>query len=336
MKVIVTGAAGFIGHHLCRRLRRDGHDVYGVDIRKHPWHNVNDYDEFELLDCRQQNEMRRLFLTEMPDWVFALAADMGGAGYVFTGEHDFDILKNNLQINIATAMAARASLPERLLFTSSACVYPQGLQGDPNSVPLKESDAYPADPDSEYGWEKLMAERLYLALAKETGVKVRIARFHNIYGPEGSWNDGREKLPAAACRKIAESVLHFQGIGVGPPEGMHSINVWGDGEQRRSFCYIGDCINMLLAFMSSGYADPMNIGTDYSISVNELYDLVATIANISIYKVHDLTKPQGVRGRNADLTTMYKELKWANFTSLAEGMARTYAWVKEQLRESMD
>ena len=312
MKVLVTGAAGFIGHHLCRRLKATSH-VYGVDIQKHAWHDDTDYDEFALVDCRDRFSVSRLFSIVQPDIVYALAADMGGAGYVFTGENDYNILCNNLLINIATAEAAKAKPPQRLLFTSSACVYPEHLQLSPSSQPLAEDVAYPASPDSEYGWEKLMAERLYLALAKETDIRVRIARFHNIYGPGGSWNDGREKLPAAACRKVA----------TGDP----IIDVWGDGQQRRSFCYIDDCLEMLTRLMESDYLAPMNIGTSTSVSVDELYDIVASIAGRSIEKVHDLSKPQGVRGRNADLTLMRKVLGYEPRVSLQEGLRSTYMWI---------
>lgn len=336
-RVLVSGAAGFIGHHLCRRLKADGHVVYGIDIQRHPWYNDDDYDVFELLDCREDTEMRRLFVSERPELVFALAADMGGAGYVFTGDHDYDILVNNMLINIATADAARASEPERLLFTSSACVYPQHLQEQADSPPLKEEDAYPANPDSEYGWEKLMAERLYLALAKETGIQVRIARFHNIYGPEGSWNDGREKLPAAACRKVAEAAtrtddLASVGIGVSPPP---SVYVWGDGEQRRSFCYIEDCLNQLERLMMSDCSLPMNIGTDVSMSVNEVYDTVAKIAGVQIAKIHDRAKPQGVRGRNADLSFMHAVLGWAPTFGFEDGIAITYQWILSEVKKAI-
>jgi nucleoside-diphosphate-sugar epimerase len=335
-RVLVTGAGGFIGHWLCRRLKAAGHDVVGIDIQEHPWHNDDDYSDFGLIDCRDEPEMRRLFRYIRPELVFALAADMGGAGYVFTGEHDFDILRNNMLINIATAAAARASEPERLLFTSSACVYPQHLQERPDSPALKEEDAYPANPDSEYGWEKLMAERLYLALARETDIQVRIARFHNIYGPEGSWNDGREKLPAAACRKVAELPMIEAFIRDPKQSRRYKVDVWGDGEQRRSFCYIQDCLDQLELLMASDYADPLNIGTDVSVSVNEMYDAVAAIAGIEIEKVHDLTKPQGVRGRNADLSWMDEVLGWSPQFSLNNGLAITYQWIKEKVDASMD
>lgn len=322
-RVLVSGAAGFIGGHLCKHLKEKGYQVYGVDIELHPWHCDDNYDEFEILDCRKERLVHQLFYLYRPEHVYALAATMGGAGFVFTGEHDLEILLDNARINSATTGACQAYPPKRLLFTSSACIYPQHLQGHTNVPGLVEENAYPADPDSEYGWEKLFAERLYITLGKATSIQTRIARFHNIFGPQGAWTGGREKLPAAACRKIAEAKLF----------GGSEIKVWGDGEATRSFCYIDDCVEMIHRLMLSNCSIPMNIGTDHLVSVNKVFDIVAEIAGVEIAKEHDLSKPQGVRGRNADLTLMRETLDYEPQVSLKEGLRMTYEWIEEQIRE---
>jgi GDP-D-mannose 3', 5'-epimerase len=318
-KVLVTGAGGFIGHHLVTYLKQQGYWVRGVDI-KAPEYAPSDADEFELLDLRSQEQCLRA--TRGVEEVYALSADMGGMGFI--SSHHAQILRNNLLISIHTLDAARANGVKRYLYTSSACIYPEYRQVDTNVTPLKEEDAYPAQPQDAYGWEKLITERLCTHYADEYGVEVRIVRFHNIFGPYGTWDGGREKAPAAICRKVAMAKL------ANNPE----IEIWGDGEQTRSFCYIDDCVEGIFRLMNSTYAHPINLGQDRLVSINQLADIVANIAGINITKKH-IPGPQGVRGRNSDNTRLREVLGWEPQISLEEGLAHTYDWIENQVRAKM-
>jgi GDP-D-mannose 3',5'-epimerase len=316
-KVLVTGAGGFIGHHLVSYLKSFGYWVRGVDI-KYPDYGATDADEFELLDLRRWENCLRA--TKGVEEVYALAADMGGMGFI--SAHHAQILHNNSLINIHTLDAARENGIKRYLYTSSACIYPEYKQTDTNVVPLKEEDAYPAQPQDAYGWEKLIAERLCAHYREDYGMATRIVRFHNIFGPWGTWDGGREKAPAAMCRKIAIAKL----------TGKHEIEIWGDGEQTRSFCLIDDCVKGIYKLMRSNYAEPLNLGQDRMVSINQLADMIAEIAGIPIVKKH-VPGPQGVRGRNSDNTRLREVLGWEPEISLEEGLKRTYFWIEEQVRE---
>ncbi|MEZ5316636.1 MAG: NAD-dependent epimerase/dehydratase family protein [Vicinamibacterales bacterium] len=318
MRVLVTGAGGFIGSHLVTALKRRGHWVRGADL-KHPEFGPTDADEFLLADLRQADAC--LAATRAVDDVYALAADMGGMGYI--SGHHARILHDNALINIHTLDASRANGVRRHLFASSACVYPEGLQQDANVTALKEADAYPAQPQDAYGWEKLVTERLCTHYAADYGLDVRIARFHNIFGERGTWQGGREKAPAALCRKVAQVRL------TGNPE----VEIWGDGEQTRSFCHVDDCVEGLLRLMASGCQDPINLGQDRMVSINELADMVARIAGVRIVKRH-VPGPQGVRGRNSDNRRLREVLGWEPRISLEAGLERTYAWIEAQLRKT--
>ena len=318
-KILVTGAGGFIGHHLVKFLKRQGYWVRGVDI-KYPEYTTTAADQFEILDLRRWANC--LEATRGIDEVYALAADMGGMGFI--SNHHAEILHNNALINIHTLEAARINDIRRYLYTSSACVYPEYKQTVTDVVPLVEEDAYPAQPQDAYGWEKLMTERLCLHYRGEFGIETRIVRFHNIFGPLGTWDGGREKAPAALCRKMAIAKL----------TGNSEIEIWGDGEQTRSFCYIDDCVTGIFKLMQSAYADPLNLGQDRLISVDQLADLVATIAGISITKKH-VPGPQGVRGRNSDNTRLRQVLDWEPRISLEEGLTRTYVWIEQQVRQKI-
>jgi GDP-D-mannose 3', 5'-epimerase len=317
-RVLVTGAGGFIGHHLVTYLRAKGYWVRGVDI-KEPEFSPSDADEFELLDLRRWDNC--LQATRGIDEVYALAADMGGMGFI--SAHHALILHNNTLINFHTMEAARVNGVGRYLYTSSACVYPEYLQNETNVVPLKEEHAYPADPQDAYGWEKLITERLCNHYREDYGIKVRIVRFHNIFGPLGTWDGGREKVPAALCRKLA----------IAKATGKHEIEIWGDGEQTRSFCYIDDCLEGIYRLMRSEHHEPLNLGQDRMISINDLADLVAKTAGIEIVKKH-VKGPQGVRGRNSDNTRLREVLNWEPAISLEDGLARTYPWIEEQVKAS--
>lgn len=313
-KVLVTGAGGFIGHHLTKYLVDRGYWVRGVDI-KLPEYEPTAADEFELLDLRRWDNC--LEATRGIREVYALAANMGGIGFI--EENKGLIVRDSTLINLHTIEAARINGAQRYLFTSSACVYPGYLQADPNVTPLKEEDAYPADAEDGYGWEKLYIERVCRHYREDFGLDTRVVRFHNIFGPLGTYDGGREKSPAAICRKVA---LAADG---------DTIEVWGDGHQTRSYCYIDDCVEGIYRLMRSDHHDPLNLGQDRLISINELVDMVASVAGKTIYRRHDLTKPQGVRGRNSDNSRLRQVLQWEPIISLEEGMARTYKWIATEL-----
>lgn len=314
-KVLVTGAGGFIGHHLVTYLKKKGYWVRGVDI-KYPEFSPVDADEFEILDLRRWDNC--LQATRGVDEVYALAADMGGMGFISC--HHSQILHNNSLINIHTLEAARVNGISRYFYTSSACVYPEYKQVDTNVVPLKEEDAYPAMPQDAYGWEKLVTEQLCMHYREDYGLETRIVRFHNIFGPYGTWEGGREKAPAALCRKMA--VAKYTGNNV--------IEIWGDGKQTRSFCYIDDCVKGIYKLMRSDYHEPLNLGQDRMVSINQLADIIAGIAGVDIVKKH-VPGPQGVRGRNSDNTRLREVLKWEPEISLEKGLEKTYSWIDEQV-----
>lgn len=318
-KVLVTGAGGFIGHHLVKRLKQEGFWVRGVDL-KHPEYELTVADEFEILDLRRRDNC--LQATRDVETVYALASDMGGMGFI--SSNHTQILHNNLLINLHTLEAAAINGAKKLLFTSSACIYPEYRQLETEVTPLKEEDAYPAQPQDAYGWEKLVTERLCLHYREESRLDTRIVRFHNIFGPLGTWDGGREKAPAALSRKVAVAKL----------TGNHEIEIWGDGEQTRSFCYIDDCLTGIRKLMESNYYEPLNVGQDRLVTINELADMVANIAGIKIVKKH-IPGPQGVRGRNSDNTRVKQVLGWEPQISLEEGMARTYAWIELQVRAKL-
>ena len=312
--VLVTGAGGFIGHHLTRYLVDKGHSVRGVDV-KPPEYEPSPVDEFHILDLRRWESC--LEATTGIDHVYHLAANMGGIGFIEANKAV--IVHDNTLINTHMLEAARHNGASRFLYTSSACIYPGYLQGSPEVTPLKESDAYPADAEDGYGWEKLMAERLCRHYHEDYGLATYSVRFHNIFGPLGTYDGGREKSPAAICRKVA---LAADG---------DEIEVWGDGQHTRSYCYVSDCVEGIYRLMHSDHHEPINLGQDRMVTVDELVDMVATVAGKTIKKRHDLTKPQGVRGRNADLTLMRSVLGWEPQVSLEQGLAATYSWIKEQL-----
>jgi nucleoside-diphosphate-sugar epimerase len=319
-RVVVTGAGGFIGHHLVTHLKRRGAWVRGVDL-KHPEFAPTDADEFLVGDLRRSDTC--LDATAGVDDVYALAADMGGMGFI--SSHHAEILHNNLLISTHTIDAARRNGAGRYLYTSSACVYPEFLQTSTDVEPLKEDDVYPAQPQDAYGWEKLITERLCLHYREDYGLDTRVVRFHNIFGPLGTWRGGREKAPAAMCRKVALAKL----------TGEHEIEIWGDGEQTRSFCYIDDCVAGLERLMESSHHDPVNLGQDRLISINALADMVAEVAGISITKRH-VPGPQGVRGRNSNNDRLRQVLGWEPGISLEEGIARTYEWIEAQVAASLE
>jgi nucleoside-diphosphate-sugar epimerase len=315
-KVLVTGAGGFIGHHLVSCLKNKGYWVRGVDL-VHPEFEESKADEFEILDLRKWDNC--LQATRGIDEVYALAADMGGMGFI-SCNHAL-ILHNNALINIHTLEAARINGVKEYLYTSSACIYPEYLQEKTDVTPLKEEDAYPAAPQDAYGWEKLITERICTHYREDYGMNIRIVRFHNIFGPLGTWNGGREKAPAAICRKVAIAKL----------SGKHEIEVWGDGEQTRSFCGIDDCIEGIYRLMKSDFYYPINLGQDRMISINELVSMIQEIAGIRV-KVKHIDGPQGVRGRNSDNNLLRKVLNWEPHISLEQGLAETYLWIENQVR----
>ena len=318
-KVLVTGAGGFIGHHLVAYLKGQNYWVRGVDI-EYPEFETSKADEFLIMDLRRWENC--VAATEGMNEVYALAADMGGMGFI--SSHHAQILHNNSLINIHTLEAARSNGVKRYLYTSSACIYPEYKQTDVNVIPLKEEDAYPAQPQDAYGWEKLVAERLCMHYREDYGIETRIVRFHNIFGPLGTWDGGREKAPAALCRKIAVAKLTSN----------DEIEIWGDGEQTRSFCHVDDCVKGIYKIMRSDHAEPLNLGQDRMVSINQLADMIAEIAGIRIVKKHVLG-PQGVRGRNSDNNRLRAVLGWEPEISLEKGLAQTYSWIEARVRATL-
>jgi nucleoside-diphosphate-sugar epimerase len=314
-RILVTGAGGFIGHHLVTRLKKDGHWVRGADL-KLPEYETSAADEMEVLDLRRREDCL-LATRGNIDEVYNLAADMGGIGYI-TANHA-DISRNNILINAHMLDASYKNGVKRFLFSSSACVYNQAKQKDPNVTALKEEDAYPADPEPGYGWEKLFAEELCRYYYKDFAFETRIVRFHNVYGPLGTYEGGKEKAPAAISRKVALA------------ENGGEIEIWGDGEQTRSFMYVDDCVEGLIRLMASNHRDALNLGTDELTTINNLVDVVSRIAGKKLVKRHNLTGPQGVRGRNSDNTMLRKALGWEPNISLEAGLRKTYPWIKAQV-----
>ncbi len=317
-KAIVCGAGGFIGGHLVKRLKKEGYWVKGVDLKKHEYVNT-EADEFVKGDLRDPILVNNVFDIAY-DEVYQLAADMGGAGFVFSGENDADIMHNSALINLNVVEACVKAKTKKIFYSSSACMYPERNQLDPDNPNCAEDSAYPAEPDSEYGWEKLFSERFYLAASRNYGLDIRIARFHNIFGPEGSWKDGREKAPAAICRKVAQT------------DNGGEIEIWGDGEQTRSFLYIDECCEAVLRLMRSEYKQPINIGSDEMVTINKLAQMAMEISNKELTVKH-IPGPLGVRGRNSDNNLIKKELGWSPSAPLFDGLTTTYNWIEQQLKK---
>jgi nucleoside-diphosphate-sugar epimerase len=317
-KILVCGAGGFIGSHLVERLKKEGHYVVGVDL-KEPLYSKSLADEFYVVDLRDQRNVESLFHLISYDEIYQLAADMGGAGYIFTGEHDADIMHNSVMINLNILDSMRRKNKNaKIFYSSSACMYPEHNQLDPDNPVLSEDSAYPANPDSEYGWEKLFSERLYLTYAKNYGIDVRIARFHNVFGPYGSWNNGKEKAPAALCRKVATV----------EPGG--TIEIWGPGTQTRSFLFIDECLDGIQRLMKSEFTGPVNLGSERMISINNLVYLIAGLVNKSV-TIKNIPGPMGVMGRTSDNRLIREKLNWAPTEDLEQGIQKTYNWIVEQI-----
>lgn len=314
-RVVVCGAGGFIGGHLVKRLKKEGCWVRGVDLKKHEFAQTR-ADEFLLDDLRDPVAARRA--VEGVEDVYQLAADMGGAGYIFTGEHDAVVMHNSATINLNVLECGRLAGVKKFFYSSSACVYPEYNQLDPANPICSEDSAYPAAPDSDYGWEKLFSERLYLAYSRNYGVEVRIARFHNIFGPEGTWEGGREKAPAAISRKVAEA------------EDGGEIEIWGDGEQTRSFLYIDECLEGVERLMASDWPGPVNIGSEEMVTINRLAEMVTAISGKRLRMRH-VDGPLGVRGRNSDNRLIGERLGWKPSQPLAAGLDKTYRWIEQQV-----
>lgn len=315
-KALVLGAGGFIGGHLVKRLKTEGFWVRGVDLKRNEY-SRGFADDFIQGDLRNQEFVNRVFDCYF-DEVYQLAADMGGAGYIFTGENDADIMYNSALINLNVLNACIVRSIFNVFYSSSACMYPEHNQLDPDNPNCAEESAYPANPDSEYGWEKLFSERLYLAFNKNHNMNCKVARYHNIFGPEGTWDGGKEKAPAAICRKVAIA-----------SEGSQ-IEIWGDGQQTRSFLYIDECIEGTLRLMRSDNSGPYNIGSDEMISINDLAEMVIAISNKKL-SINNIDGPQGVRGRNSDNKLIERDLKWKPTMKLRDGIAQTYGWVRSQI-----
>lgn len=313
---LVCGAGGFIGNHLVRRLKREGFWVRGVDL-KYPEFSETEADDFLIGDLREQSICRAV-VDRRFDEVYQLAADMGGAGYIFTGEHDADVMHNSATINLNVLDACHKRNVKRVFYSSSACMYPAYNQEDPDNPNCTEDSAYPAAPDSEYGWEKLFSERLYLAYNRNYGMDNRVARYHNIFGPQGTWTGGKEKAPAAICRKIAQA------------KSGSEIEIWGDGNQTRSFLYVDECLEGTLRLTRSTFTGPVNIGSEEMVTINQLVSLVSEIAGKRIHVKH-IPGPTGVRGRNSDNRLIEAKLGWKPSSSLASGLEKTYAWILEQV-----
>jgi GDP-D-mannose 3', 5'-epimerase len=330
---LVLGGGGFIGNAMVTRLKSEGYWVKAVDI-KQPEFSLSDADEFVVADLREVSLVASALLVtntdqsqEPFDEIYQFAADMGGAGYIFTGNHDADVMHNSATINLNVLESLRLLNEKKgvnktkIFYSSSACIYPEHNQLDPDNPNCVETSAYPANPDSEYGWEKLFSERLYFSYARNYKIPVAVARFHNIYGPKGTWDGGREKAPAAICRKIAK---------LGDEGGI--IEVWGDGLQTRSFLYINDCLEAVRRMMKSNFAGPVNIGSEEMVSINQLVEYVSLIANKKVTRNHKLDAPLGVRGRTSDNRLIEKELGWSPAYTLMAGLAETYLWINKQVR----
>lgn len=327
-KALVLGAGGFIGSHMVKRLKGEGYWVRGVDL-KEPEFSATVADEFFIRDLRKQKAVKESLALPAPhiafDEIYQFAADMGGAGFVFTGDHDADIMHNSATINL-NVLDVQREINEsnkinktKLFYSGSACMYPEHNQLDPDNPNCEESSAYPANPDSEYGWEKLFSERLFLSYHRNYGLPVSIARYHNIYGPEGTWEGGREKAPAAICRKIAKL----------PPEGGE-IEVWGDGLQTRSFLYIDDCVEATRLLMQSNFTEPINIGSEEMVTINHLIGIVSEVSGKNVTRKHNLDAPTGVRGRSSSNDLIRRILGWDRAIPLKQGLEKTYAWIHDQ------
>jgi GDP-D-mannose 3',5'-epimerase len=315
---LVCGAGGFIGSHLVRRLKGEGFWVRGVDL-KYPRYSATAADDFVVGDLRDPAVCWRVIDRRL-DEVYQLAADMGGAGFVFTGENDAEIMHNSAQINLNVLDICSKRNCRRIFYSSSACMYPEYNQMDPNNPKCSEESAYPAAPDSEYGWEKLFSERLYFAYARNKGMEVRVARYHNIFGPEGSWNDGREKAPAALCRKVAMT-----------PDGG-TIELWGDGTQTRSFLYIDECVEGTVRLTRSSFEGPVNIGSEEMLSINDFARMIMGVGG-KTQSIRHIPGPTGVRGRNSDNRLIMEKLGWAPSMTLKDGIEKTYRWIAQQVAE---
>ena len=316
---LVCGGAGFIGGHLINRLKKEGYFVRGVDLKENEYGN-NRADEFTMGDLRDPYVAQKA--VEGMNEVYQLAADMGGAGYIFTGDHDAAVMHNSALCNLNVLDAAEKAGVQKIFYSSSACIYPEYNQLDPDNPKCNEDSAYPAAPDSEYGWEKLFSERLYFAYQRNTKIKVRVARFHNIFGPQGTWSGGKEKVPAALCRKVAES------------EDGSFIEVWGDGKQTRSFLFIDECLEAVRRLMDADFSGPVNIGSEEMISINDLAKMVINISGKNI-SIKNIPGPTGVRGRNSDNKLMREKLGWAPGFPLRKGMEITYKWVNQQVQKKV-
>jgi GDP-D-mannose 3',5'-epimerase len=325
-KALVCGGGGFIGSHMVRRLKKEGYFVIAADL-KYPEFSNSEADEFFKLDLRNRTAVDEIF-EKHPDIaeIYQLAADMGGAGYIFTGENDADVMHNSATINLnildaIKILSIRFSTKPKVFFSSSACIYPERNQLDPDNPNCSEASAYPADPDSEYGWEKLFSERLFFSYNRNFDIPVRVARFHNIYGPEGTWDGGKEKAPAAICRKIAKA------------SEVGEIEIWGDGEQTRSFLYIDECIEAVRRFMKQDtFLGPVNIGSEEMVTINSLVQTVSKIAKKQI-EIRHIPGPLGVRGRNSDNSLIREKLDWDYSMTLTEGLTKTYEWIDSQIRK---
>jgi nucleoside-diphosphate-sugar epimerase len=323
---LVLGAGGFIGNHLVNRLKSEGYWVRGVDLKYPEYQDKSNADEFVIADLRDVQAVTRVMWSPTQgdpsrgfDEVYQLAADMGGAGYIFSGENDANVMHNSATINLNVVEKAYVLGAQKVFYSSSACMYPAYNQEDPNNPNCTEASAYPAAPDSEYGWEKLFSERLYLAYQRNYGLNVRIARFHNIFGPLGTWRGGKEKAPAAICRKVIEAT--------------NEIEIWGDGEQTRSFLYIDECIEGIRRLMNSDFSGPVNLGSEEMVTINQLVDIACSVENKQLVKKH-ITGPTGVRGRNSDNALIKEKLNWAPNYPLGQGIKKTYEWIKEQVEKS--
>lgn len=315
-KILVCGAGGFIGSHLVEKFKSQGHYVIGADL-KYPLYNESTADKFYIMDLRKQGNVEYVMDSDI-DEVYQLAADMGGAGYIFTGEHDADIMHNSAMINLNILNEMQKKGVKNVFYSSSACMYPSYNQTDPNNPLLSEDSAYPANPDSEYGWEKLFSERLYMSYARNYGMRVRIARFHNIFGPMGSWNNGKEKAPAALCRKVA--MCKDNGI----------IDVWGPGNQTRSFLYIDECIEGIQRIMASDCEIPLNLGSERMISINDLVVLITKLNNKTV-SILNIEGPIGVMGRNSHNKLIKEAIGWAPSENLEYGLIETFNWINDQI-----